>query len=523
MTAAALQGSGAPTLSKSKSGLYTLRVGDEWLEDPMDPVEAARGFVRLDQLEGMDRVVLLGSGLGYRAHQLRELGAPKLTIYEPNPDVLATARDLMPTVLEACACFTEMSELLDHLTATGHSSDRIILLAPPSYCRAYPWAESALADTLRDAQAFSKLKENGDGARVKFVLGAAVQNIAQAARFPAALALGKPLAGLPAFIVSAGPSLDLNGSLLADARRRGPVIAVNTSARPVVSYAGRADVVVTVESLDVTPQLAGLGNEIGVLALDLCAHEKSFDLPGCAKTVFLQRHAATASFARHLGVRPLRYGAGVATAAFSLAHAWGANPIVLIGQDLAFTGGRSYAKGTGRELWRVERRGDWLHIDYDEATLALFEEKGLAVPTGGQPRVEVEAWGGGVVDTLFDLTLFRRWFEGAGCQLGGDVRLINATEGGARIAGFEELPLAAVLEGLPEAEHDVAACIMGGAAVSKKRVQKLLKVLRRGARAVGSRQARQGRGGSQGAEIHAVARALGWSPRQAAAWILEHL
>jgi hypothetical protein len=70
-----------------------------------------------------------------------------------------------------------------------------------------------------------------------------------------------------------------------------------------------------------------------------------------------------------------------------------------------------------------------------------------------EPLRETAAWGGtGTVYTTLGFTAVRGWFEFASIVLADEcpeLRLVNATEGGARITGFEEQKLADVLRDLP--------------------------------------------------------------------------
>jgi hypothetical protein len=71
-----------------------------------------------------------------------------------------------------------------------------------------------------------------------------------------------------------------------------------------------------------------------------------------------------------------------------------------------------------------------------------------------EPLNETVAWGGqGKVLTSIGFSAVRTWLEGAAIVLGRELpelRLVNATEGGARIAGFEEKTLKALLEEFPD-------------------------------------------------------------------------
>jgi hypothetical protein len=60
----------------------------------------------------------------------------------------------------------------------------------------------------------------------------------------------------------------------------------------------------------------------------------------------------------------------------------------------------------------------------------------------------IDAWGGGSVITDFVLDLYRQWFEDSIGKV--RLRVVNATEGGARISGAEETTLASLSATLQE-------------------------------------------------------------------------
>ena len=429
-------------------GMPTLRVDDVWLEDPEDPVAASKAFVSPDVVANADQLVLFGSGLGYRPLRLKSLGAERLVVVEPVEEVLVTARELLPDAFDGVSCVRSIDALIDTLSASGAADDRIVLLSPPGYAEAYPAFHARVQEAIRDAQGFRRMRERSAEGRRAMVLTSGLASLRHASGLPLALAAGQPLRGRAAFIVSAGPSLDRNRHLLNAARQKGALFAVNTAAKALAGERDALDVLVRIESLAASPELAAIAEKTAVLALDLVADADTFALETAQKALFVQEHAALVPVTDALGVTPLRYGATVATAAFALARAWGADPLVLVGQDLAYTGGQAYATGTGREGWSTSVEDGVITVDFDEATADAFRSKGLEVPHRSQPCLDVAAWGGaGVVPSTYDMTLFRRWFEAAAQHYEG--RFINATEGGASIRGWEERPLEAVLAELP--------------------------------------------------------------------------
>ena len=453
-------------LVATSSGARSLKWGDAWLEDPEDPVAEAVASVRKEEIEGIDHVVLFGAGLGYRLLWLRELGVQSPIVFEPRPEVLQLAQQTLPMAFTSVRAFSSRVALMQHLRSCLGTEERLAMVAPKLYEQAFPKEHAALSECLRDARSFAQLRHNTIGQRLTDMVEGALGNLPQLVDVPLAHALGRPLEGCPAFLVAAGPSLDRNAHLLPEAAKRGAVFAVNTSAPVVAEQDIDIDVLVSIEALNVEDVLRKVAPRTRTLALDLIANASSFAAPVSSKVAFLSAAAGLQSVAESLSVPMLPYGASVATAAFRLAQLWGADPIVLLGQDLAMTEGRLYARGTGREHWRSEADGEVLHLHFDSALEDLFTEKGWKAPSRKHPRVQIEGWGGGLVDSTYDLCWFRRWFEEAAETLPKAQRCINATEGGARIAGVEEQSLSSVLDSLPPRKVSLQTDVAKAAKVS---------------------------------------------------------
>ena len=86
-----------------------------------------------------------------------------------------------------------------------------------------------------------------------------------------------------------------------------------------------------------------------------------------------------------------------------------------MGQDLAFTGGQTHVSGFA-ECEANEREDDSL--------------------------TEVEGMDGTMLRTDIQMAYYKEWFERRIRMLQGEVEVINATEGGARIYGTREMTLA---------------------------------------------------------------------------------
>ena len=471
-----------PELVQTPSGHLSVRYGEEFLDDPINPVEAAREFIDPSRLDGAKIVILFGCGLGYRVASTLDAGA-RVVVYEPSPEIAEAATRHVPQVFEHADLFTDRSQFLAHLLGNSMAGQKSVLLVPPSYRRAFPEAHRKLVETMAEAEGLKQLRLNTLKERYQNILEASLKNLGKLEGTPLFSSLGQPLAGTPAFIVSAGPSLDVNGHLLAEASSKGTVFSVNTAAPSVAHHGAHIDVLTCVEALDVTASLEPAASNANTLAIDLSSAPSNFGVQIQRRFVFLQHSDPFHDLARALGGRVLPYGASVATAAFALARELGADPIVLIGQDLAFTDGRMYATGTGREQMRARLLdGPRFELSMDEAMLETFREKGIKLPPKNRPAIPVPAWGGSTVHTTHDLVLFLRWFEAAASR--AEMRCINATEGGARIEGFEEARLEDLLRTLPDLGDPIGHAVDSAPGINEAQVATVRRELIRSARAI---------------------------------------
>lgn len=496
-----------PTVFASERGDPSLRYGDEPLEDPIDPALGATMFAQREQIERGDHVVVMGVGLGYRLRHLENIGCPDPIVYEPCPEIVTLAKTQGVGVPDGAHVFTDLEALHKHLHAVTQPKQNTLLLAAMPYRRAFAEAHEALCKTISEVQGLVLLQRNSVMERAGMLAERAIGNLPRLASVPALSTLGRPLEGTPAFIVSAGPSLDHNRQHLHAAAERGAVFAVNTSSPVLAAIGAPIDLLVAIEALDVTEPIAKAAPVTRALALDLTSGFANFDAAIERKLAFLCDAPQYRHLAHLVGIDTIGYGGSVATAAFAIAHALGADPIVLVGQDLAYTDGHGYAADTLYEATRVYRDKGLIYIDrakkWDETT----EKGGLKPPSKVRPVVDVTAWGGeSEVWSTHELVLFRRWFEMAAEKLDGAVRLVNATEGGSRIAGFEEVRLEELVASLPVREHGLHAAIDTAPRVRLEKVKRACREVMRASSKLAKTASRAIKAASRH-QAHAIERA----------------
>jgi hypothetical protein len=247
---------------------------------------------------------------------------------------------------------------------------------------------------------------------------------------PWATSLGEPFADRPAFIVAAGPSLDRNGHLLAEAQKRGPIVAVNTAVGACLHHGVLPDLVVCAEAKDVSNHLAPLrGTEVPVLLSSVASAENW--IAADRAWGFVHHEPSLIPHALDIGTQPVNFGGSVACAATAIAMLFGAFPIVLIGQDLAYTDGHCYAEGTPFADLRAIVKDGVIHVH------------GASKHVHPMQVVWAEGWGPQALlqPTTHELSGFAAWFAKAAQKH----LIVNTTEGGLHLAGMLDRKLESLL------------------------------------------------------------------------------
>jgi hypothetical protein len=281
-------------------------------------------------------------------------------------------------------------------------------------------------------------------------LAQGLANLPAIAVSPSIAALAGAFAGRPALLASPGPSLSHHLARLPELRERALLVSGTHALSALVRAGAPPHLVVGADPGDLVRHWQGLDlGTVGALVVAATCRPATLAAPVRRRFVFGGNGSIDAWLFEPLGEEAVLEGGGsVACSMLALALHLGCDPLVLVGQDLSFTD-RFYAAENLDGDARVEPCAPGAP-EFRLIKPAGSQGIGLPLPDGrlqfvpAQKTLEVPGWSGGRVRTTPQLKAFLDWFENVAPALAGSTRLVNATEGGAHIRGFEHVSLAEV-------------------------------------------------------------------------------
>jgi|GEM_PF-1041559 len=405
------------------------------LETELGAAALADKMLPFDWDYALDLVVLIGAGLGMVGRALLTSRQQRLIAYVPEGEDHDYPEDI-PVVRS----HAELSKLLQDM-----------VVEPPNKMTSRRHPDSSLhdedaaelAEVIHKALADLNVRRTTINEFAGQWIQQSLTNLPDIASLPSIAMLKDEFRGKPMIIVAPGPSLSKNIEALRAAKGKA-VIVTMTHALGALQKAGiEPDLTMVVDAQDVSYHFDDIDPRfVGALTTGASAVPKLFDVPAPRNLTFAANPLLEDWVFHAVGESAfVTCGGSVSTSAMGLAAAWGCSPIITCGLDLSFPGGKHYAEGA-HDSETVVELGEDGHLDTTNISDGWNELR------NGEPVPRFKAYmlagyHGGEVPTNLNFFMYHRWFEWiARHNELSDRVLINATEGGAKIEGFEQMPLA---------------------------------------------------------------------------------
>lgn len=304
----------------------------------------------------------------------------------------------------------------------------------PKYVDLYPYKYKEFLKLVRDVYARAWLVNNTMSEFAQKYLANSVGHL----RFlfestSAAAFIDQFPEDMVAVIVAAGPSLSKNIQYLKEIQGKAFILSVDTAYRRL-----RAEGIVPNAVMGIDPRkgcmcIPGYAEDFKHIMwiTESNSNVAPTNILHSYRTVFVNGGEIIANQQFEKAGVPLPLmgtGGSVANSAFSLLELWGFKTIIMIGQDLALTGNRRYSDVESDAVQDAINQGYFVH--------------------------EIEGYYGDTVTTREDYLSYLKWYEGAFSNTPVE-HIINATEGGAMIAGATNMPFKEAIDTYIKTDYDV--------------------------------------------------------------------
>ncbi len=428
----------------TRKGSLTLKVQGTLLHSMFDPQKEAQRFAEGNSINQGNTIVLYGLGLGYHVLEIaRRLGpSGRLIVVEMNAGIIRAALEVIDLTelvfLTQCELifpaskndFKNLSELVDNDRCNVLVHQVSLKCIPSKYKEVGMMFESTLIQN-RTAGVFKKQ-----------YAGNFEKNIDTVLSYPGIAEVKNALAGRPAMLIGAGPSLDDSIAFIKQYSQRAIVMAVDTAFPILMNQGIRPDFVVSVDPQDITfKHFRGYENAgVPILVTPVSCSQLMQSYKG-PFMIFLQKnHSFTGVMESVLGAKGFSYAGGsVSCIAFDILSQWRCSPVMFVGMDYAYPLSRAYSRLSFESIQMFNTINRFY-------TQEVAQRRRINV----DKPVYVESYNGTQVQSSITLCDYRKNIENLVALHQENVTTYSVSACGARMKNVQLLPAQKINTLLPE-------------------------------------------------------------------------
>lgn len=443
----------------AKDGAYTLQIDGNFVHSKYAPLkEALRLVDRILELDSKKTlVIVLGAGLGYHLDILYDAGFINIIVIERNPKVFEIFQKVYnKSYFKYVIGPDEPVEVIDSIFSTidieKFKDIKTVQLRGGYKSELY-------ADFEERIERLMKVKLGDFSTRLKFEelwfsnIIKNIVNYSSSYTVDSLIEQRHNAKQVPIVVVSAGPSLRFSLSILKELADYVVTIAVDTALLPMYETGIVPDFVYSLDSqIHNLPDFSMIDKEFlakTTLVYDTVVNPKLSKYFGGQKIISNTAHldfdydgnpfVVKSNLVKWIenisGIRfgDIETGGSVATSAFHLAYLLGAEPLILVGQDLAYSYKTSHCISTPH-FYRIARTSNRLKT-METIFLSIMKKRRGEMINGVCGKVFCD----------FVLNNYKGWFEESAKnikRLLKNKRLINASVQGVKLKNYEHIDLA---------------------------------------------------------------------------------
>ena len=246
-------------------------------------------------------------------------------------------------------------------------------------------------------------------------------------------------------MVAPGPSLDKNINDLKKITCKAVICCISQCVGKLIKADIKPDFVFSADPQNLISHFDEVKPEnVGALVLAATVNPALYKVPAKRFVTMAANGESDEWLLDYLGQQPnTSAGGSVACSVFSLGLLAQSNPLILLGQDLAFSENRLYAKDSAKGRLQIEYTDDgksWKGTGDIEKNINNEIAAEQTKPQFAK-IFDLPGYYGGKVKTTEAFRIFWHWFAQAASNVNNDITILNCTEGGAFIPGMEHISL----------------------------------------------------------------------------------
>lgn len=417
-----------------------------FLNSKYDPENEAAKYME-ETFDMQNEAVLLMFGLSngcyIKEHMKRMKGNTKCIVYEPCLDIFIQVIlhvDISELIKSERICLVVEDVNMEAFSIAAENwidmgnKDLNKIMAAPKYAELFH-------------ESYEKLKQNFMDRYINLYAVANVVvdfgtyeviNVIHNMKYLTGCRCGTALKGrfpedMPAIVVSAGPSLEKNVALLKDAKGKAFIFAVDTAVSKIMELGIKPDAIISIDPRKSVERFECDGIDELPFFVHISSNTNALKYVKSNNLFFFSSDSIVwNNLFEKIGtkIEELSLGGSVATAAITCLISWGIKRIILIGQDLAFTGNRMHA---GEEEIKIDENN------------ALYKY--------------VKDIDGNDVVIRLDYYIYLKWIENTALKH-RDIHFIDATEGGAFKKNYEQMTFKDAIERYCTKEYNISDILL---------------------------------------------------------------
>lgn len=423
---------------KTPSGDLTGIYNGKYIYSTINPRKQVREQINRSNFQKKGLILVMGLGLGYLVEEL-------LNMIKPHQMILIVDKDF--SIMKAALSFKRFDRIIKdprvQMALSGDMGENIdAILKPfmnkiefeglevfmdPASKIVHPDTYSAFKEKLISSLRTANVGELTNYIQMFRFTNNEILNTPYYVSSPGIDVLKDLIKDMPALVVSGGPSLNKNIDLIHKLKNKALIIALGTTLKPLLKHGIIPDIVIAIDpaplqvkyfdNIDIPKEIFFVTtNVFNPRALTYWRGPSFWINDGTSYVRFLDTISNYHRPSIYLGMT-------VAHGATSLAYYMGANPVILVGQDLSYTSNKTHVDGAAFSK----------EIDITKSKEVIW------VPGNYEDKVP----------TLRNFVAYIKLFENMAHSFKKkreDFLLINATEGGAKINGTEVMRLQDVID-----------------------------------------------------------------------------